>query len=402
MSKLNNSKTIVDYKEEVKQLYRADRGLTSSGLLEIISDTYGLGKTESDSRTIRRWMSSVREEDGVIDNHSALAQQCDEIGLPVEAVKQYWHKGEHFSINLKGLNNHKSHIEIFNDHIEEVRDSISNSFEWKTIKYDQVQGDNLFVPNIFDLHLGKLAWGEETGEDYDINIAQQRFHTALDDLISKSSGYKIDEILFPVGNDIYNSDRALPFSQTTAGTPQQDDSRWQKMFRTGTKLITEAIIKLSQIAPVKVKMVYSNHDFERVFYLGEVLSAVFANHPGVEIDNSPKVRKYYQYGKVLIALAHGHNEKPADLPLIMAQEASEMWSNTFYREWLLGHLHHRYTLMTQSAKDYKGVNVRYLTSPSAPDFWHQSRGYVGAIKGAEGFIYNKEEGLIGSVVHNIK
>jgi hypothetical protein len=58
--------------------------------------------------------------------------------------------------------------------------------------------------------------------------------------------------------------------------------------------------------------------------------------------------------------------------------------------------------MTQSAKDYKGVNVRYLTSPSAPDFWHQSRGYVGAIKGAEGFIYNKEEGLIGSVVHNIK
>lgn len=386
-----------EFKKLAQSLSKENHWLSSNDIKKIIFNEHG--KDVSD-RTIRHWISDIKSKDPS-EVHPALSTECESVGIPLELVKHYWHKGKHFSINVKGTDAGKSPVDIFNEYINDVKESISNSFEWNTIYYGTPPSGNLFVPNIFDLHLGKLAWKEETGEDYDIKIAQKRFHNALNDMINKSSGYGIDEILFPVGNDIYNSDRALPYAQTTAGTPQQDDTRWQKMFRIGVKLITEGIIKLSQIAPVKVKLVYSNHDFERVFYLGEVLSAVFANNPNVEIDNQPRVRKYYQYGKVMIGLAHGHNEKPTDLPLIMAQEAPMMWSETLYREWLLGHLHHRYTLMTQSAKDYRGVNVRYLTSPSSPDVWHHGRGYIGAIKGAEGFIYNKDQGLIGSVVHNI-
>lgn len=387
-----------EFQDEAIALSAINSQLSSTEIAKIICNNHGLEYNESKGRAVRLWTSGTRER---IDDHKALSEECDNVGIPLDDVNYYWYKGQQFSINASG-SERKSPKQIFNEYIEEVRESISNSFEWQTIKYEKNISNNLFVPSIFDLHLGKLAWGEETGEDYDINIAQARFHTAMDDLINKSSGYRVEEILFPVGNDIYNSDKALPYSQTTAGTPQMDDTRWQKMFKIGIKLISEAAIKLSQIAPVKIKMVLSNHDFERVFYLGEVLSAVFANNPQIEVDNTPRVRKYYQYGKVLIGLAHGHNEKPTDLPLIMAQEATEMWSETWYREWLLGHLHHKYSLMTQTARDYKGVNVRYLTSPSAPDAWHYNKAYIGSIKGAEGFIYNKDEGLVGTVVHNIK
>lgn len=57
--------------------------------------------------------------------------------------------------------------------------------------------------------------------------------------------------------------------------------------------------------------------------------------------------------------------------------------------------------MTESSKDYSGVKVTYLTSPSAPDAWHFQKGYVGSIRGAEAFIYDKRQGLIASAVHNI-
>lgn len=285
---------------------------------------------------------------------------------------------------------------------KELKESISDLIKWQDHYPQEKSTGNLFVPNIFDLHLGKLAWGEESGEDYDIKIAKNRFNIAMDDLITKASGYDIGRVLFPIGNDLFNSDKAYPFAATTAGTPQQDDSRWQKLFREGRELMITNILKLAQIAPVDVVMVYSNHDRERGFYLGEVLQAVFENHPSITINNNPKNNKYYQFGKNLIATAHGDNIKPAEAPLIMAQEAPEMWADTWYREWLLGHLHHKQSYTTQTAKDYRGVIVTYLTSPSAADAWHSLKNYTGSIKGAEGFIYGKNEGKIGTVIHNIK
>lgn len=293
------------------------------------------------------------------------------------------------------------------DH-DAIRDAVSDAVrdaivdvKWKKGNGNPNSG-NLLVPNIFDLHLGKLAWGQESGEDYDIKIASQRFRDALEDLIEKSKGYDIERIMFPIGNDFFNSDKSKPFPMTTNGTPQTDDVRWQKMFRIGVQLITEAVIRLSSIAKVDVITVFGNHDEERVFYLGETIAAVFANQDGISINNNPTMRKYYRWGQCLLGLTHGKYEKAQDLPMIMAQESKEMWAETFYREWLLGHLHHRQKFLTQETKDYRGVRVTYLTSPSSSDSWHVERGYTGAIKGAEAYIYNMDEGLIGSVIHNIK
>jgi hypothetical protein len=334
------------------------------------------------------------------DKNRGVFKECEKVGIDPEKINTYWYKGKRYSINVRPDKNNP--VQQFEEYIDLIREDVASNFEWANVKPHKVSNDGcLFVPCIFDLHLGKLAWKEETGEDYDLKIAEEKFVLAIEDLIRKVSGNKIDKILFPVGNDIYNSDKALPFAQTTAGTPQQDDSRWQKMFRTGVRLIVWAINRLSSIAPVDVVTVFSNHDHERVFYLGEVISAVFHNHKNVNIDNSPMVRKYYKYGTCLFGLAHGHNERPEQLPLLMAQESKSIWAETCYREWLLGHLHHSKKMLTETSKDYSGVKVTYLTSPSAPDAWHFSKGFTGSIKGAEAFIYDKEQGLIGTAVHNI-
>ena len=125
--------------------------------------------------------------------------------------------------------------------------------------------------NIFDLHFGKLCWNGETGEDYDTKIASKRFHNAIDDIVGKAVFHDVDKIVFPVGNDFFNSDNLR--NTTTNLTPQDEDLRWQKTYTNGRKLIVEGIDKLRTIAPVDVVIVQGNHDFQRSFYLGDSLTA---------------------------------------------------------------------------------------------------------------------------------
>ena len=41
------------------------------------------------------------EEYNLITDHRALKKECEEIGIPIEDINHYWHKGKHFSIHAK-------------------------------------------------------------------------------------------------------------------------------------------------------------------------------------------------------------------------------------------------------------------------------------------------------------
>ena len=49
-------------------------------------------------------------------------------------------------------------------------------------------------------------------------------------------------------------------------------------------------------------------------------------------------------------------------------------------------------------KDYIGVCVEYLRSPSGSDSWHSRKGYCSQ-KAVEGFIHEKESGQVARLVH---
>ncbi len=83
----------------------------------------------------------------------------------------------------------------------------------------------------------------------------------------------------------------------------------------------------------------------------------------------------------------------------MAQEKSKDWADTKFRYWYLHHLHHKIKYKWQDAKDYIGVTVEYLRSPSSSDSWHHRKGYCGVPKAVEGFIHEKETGQVARLVH---
>ena len=61
----------------------------------------------------------------------------------------------------------------------------------------------------------------------------------------------------------------------------------------------------------------------------------------------------------------------------MAHEAKEMWATTKHRYWYCHHMHHKIS------KDYIGVTVEYLRSPSGTDRRHADKGYTGVPKAIE-------------------
>lgn len=249
---------------------------------------------------------------------------------------------------------------------------------------------------VMDAHLARLCWNRETrGADYDLKIAIKDYKDAVYGLAAHAKSNGVSRILLPCGNDYFNSDNMA--GTTTHGTPQapNEDGRWQKAFSTGCETVTEVVETLAKEFAVDVLIVPGNHDYEKCYYMGEFVRAYFHNHPRVTIDNSPTQRKYYTYGTNLILFTHGNEEKHGSLPLIMASEQKEAWSKTTCREIHVGHYHQHRSM------EINGVRVRVISSLAAGDSWSTSKGYVGNVRAAEGFLYDKDAGLIAQYYHNI-
>lgn len=248
--------------------------------------------------------------------------------------------------------------------------------------------------SVFDAHFGKLAWSDETGwGNWDTSITCQQYDLAVDAIISRCF-YKLDKIVYVVGNDILNSDNRE--GTTTKGTPQSNDSRYHKVFKTVLKTVVKQIEKMKQICPVDVVIVSGNHDDLSTWHLGNCISIIYAADQNITVINDPAQRKYWKWGCNVVMFEHGDKGAHKDKPLMMAVERPELWADSSIREVHLGHLHQ------ERVYEKMGVKVRIIPALCPPDYYHSSHGYVGNVLGAQGFIWDKAEGLVGTVEYSVK
>ena len=285
-----------------------------------------------------------------------------------------------------------------NDILKTVSSFIENhSPHYPSIKRKIKLNNHLLVINPADIHIGKYANHLETGDGYNVEIACERVLEGLQGLIDKSKGFEVDRVLFCIGNDILHIDNV--YNTTTAGTNQDVDGKWWEHFEIALALYVKCVEILREIAPVDVVHSMSNHDYQSGFHLAHALKSWFRLDSEVTFDISVAHRKYYQYGKNLIGLEHGDGAKMANLPLTMAQERPLLWSETTHRYWYLHHLHHKVKHKWLDAKDFIGVTVEYMRSPSGTDSWHSRKGYVGVPRAVEGFLHEKNSGQVARLVH---
>lgn len=368
---------------EALELYKTGNFNTQIEIVNHISEIYPDINKENLRLSLLKRIQRYKKQ----SNHQALGKECEEVGLPIENVSNYWYKGKQYSIHVKG-DKGKSY--------EEIRDEIVQSMDSHSPKYETITRTNivdghLLVVDPADIHIGKLATSFETGEDYNSQIAVKRVIDGVKGIIQKASGFNIDKVLFIGGNDILHVD--TPKRQTTSGTPQDTDGMWYESFLTAKQLYVDVLELLMQVSDVHFVFNPSNHDYTNGFFLADVIQSWFRNCENITFDCSIAHRKYFAYGSNLIGTTHGDGAKPQDLPLLMAQESPKHWSETKHRYVYSHHLHHKIS------KDYIGVTVESLRSPSGTDSWHHRNAYQHATKAVEGFIHHKEFGQVARLSH---
>jgi len=252
--------------------------------------------------------------------------------------------------------------------------------------------DVMVEMSLFDHHFGRYAWSGETGADYDITIAGERYLGAVTDGIDQTKHYAPCKFLVPIGNDFFHMDSE---QATTAGTPVDVDSRWPKVYSEGVRCVIAAVEAMREVAPVHIIWVPGNHDMIASWFLVCVLQERFRGCRDVTVDDGATHRKYVEWGKALIGFTHGQQEKHTSLPTIMATEKREEWARTINHEWHIGHVHRVRKMEFMSVDTHDGVVIRTLPSLSSNDAWHYRKGYLGSRKCAEIYIWSKARGYVG-------
>lgn len=398
--KINNPRVTPDIVEELRK--RIELGNTEHQLRKWFREVTQLKKSQANNvfNFTRDQILSNNIPNSFKPNNSISepGNSLDEVLEKCQVDLKNWNVDD---FNVKELSGGKFLWNVYfkkSKNCQEINDLLKNIIPAPFVgknKYEEKENGVLAELNLADFHIGKLCWAEETGHNYDIKTAIGIFRDAINYKIAQLKKYPVEKILFPVGNDFFQVDNLQ--NTTTAGTQQDVDSRYGKMFREGTKLIIESIERLREIAPVDVLITPGNHDKLSIFFLGEILEIYYQNNENVNVDTSLLPRKYYKYGKNLLGFTHGNDIKLADLPMIMAVESPKWWGETKYRFVKCGHFHHQKMILNEVS----GIIVEIMPSLSGTDSWHKNKGYTGNIRSAVTAIYDKEMGLVGKIYFNL-
>ena len=346
-----------------------------------------LPKPKHPDGTNPRYSLTPEQQDRLKEmKNSGLLNHCKSRGIDFSSVIEYWDKTKEYSVKIR------PEVVQLRDICTELIDEMKEYAPVYTeIKRTTTEDPHLLVIDPADVHIGKLSTAFETGEEYNSEIAVQRVRDGVNGILSKASGFNISKFVLVIGNDILHID--TPRRTTTSGTPQDTDGMWYDNFLKAKNIYVEVIELLMSVADVHVMYNPSNHDYTNGFFLADVIKTWFRNCSNVTFDTSISHRKYMKYGLNLIGTTHGDGAKFQDLPLLMAQESSKDWSETKHRYVYTHHVHHK------NAKDFVGVTVESLRSPSGTDSWHHRNGYQHNPKAVEGYVHHPIHGQIARLTH---
>lgn len=299
--------------------------------------------------------------------------------------------------------------ELLEEHVERLSEYAPRM---EAVDYDL--GDGLLVLCPADVHTGKLAKAYETGDEYNIGIAESRTREGVQRLLDMAVRFGIEEIIVNTGNDGLHIDNSR--RTTTSGTPQDTDGQYwcmvESMFWTWVWVIEQCRL----IAPVRVVFDPSNHPWLSDWHVNRQLAAWFRQAEGVTFTShmqSPIHRKYVVYGSSVIGFTHGDGAKDSDLAAIANLECRDFLKGITRIYILVKHLHHKVRKTVGlspevSEKDLPGVTiirtglenlrenvcVEVVRSPSGTDGWHHRNGYVGAMKAVEAYFFHPEHGQL--------
>jgi hypothetical protein len=238
---------------------------------------------------------------------------------------------------------------------------------------------------IGDAHIGMRAWREETGDDWDLAIAERVQCGAMAALVEAAP--KAERAVIVELGDFYHYDGLEPVT-TRSGHVLDADGRYAKMIAVGVKVMRQCIESaLKRHDAVDVICLPGNHNETGALWLSATLHHLYEQDERVSVDMSPAMFRYFRHGKTLVGCHHGHTCKPDKLPGVMAADRAKDWGETEHRYWWLGHVHH------QQVKEHPGCIVESFNTLAAKDAYAAAGGWR-AQRNMKAVVFHDEHGEV--------
>lgn len=268
----------------------------------------------------------------------------------------------------------------------QLSESIGTIKPWKIIKPPKKTNKELLsVYTITDYHIGAYSWGDETGNDWDLVIAEKVLKNALSDMISSAP---------PSGKAVFcQLGDFLHWDGLVAITPQAKnildaDGRYEKLTTLAVNCCVSAInALLKKHNDVHVIMAEGNHDIAGSVWLRMMMQKLFADNPRVTVETSPFPFYKYVFGDVFIGWHHGHLVRIKDLAGKFYSEFGKEMGAASHRRLHTGHTHQ--TEVVESA----GVITERHPTLSGRDAYG-ARGFHKTLRAAQVITYDKKAGEV--------
>lgn len=244
---------------------------------------------------------------------------------------------------------------------------------------------------ISDYHFGMLSWDEETGANWDINIAEEMLVKWFSQAIHQAPD--ADTAVFAQMSDFLHFDGMDPV--TPASKHLLDvDTRFAKLVRSAIRVLRTVIdMLLQKHQHVHVKMLDANHDPVSQIWLREWFSVLYENEPRITVDTSPNPYNAYEFGKVALFFHHGHRKNVTNVSDVFAGQFREIFGRTKYAYAHLGHLH------SVHVKENNLMVVEQHRTLAAPDAYAARGGWLSG-RDAKVICYHKEYGEVSRITIN--
>lgn len=371
-----------EYKELVSSLY--EQGLSTRQVVNYFFDNYGLnvsrrsvqryrkGAThapvkETKIKDVSRGTEIVINRDGSQTITAKLEMTEEQAKDPDFVLRAHgfepseWEiislKNNFWDMGIGGgevVTNYQSKISVKPIIKALSIDAVLSTFnrEIKPVKVHNIaKGENSILVALFDMHFGITRLS-----DLESHLEQ------ITSILQK--GYKNIEII--IGGDVLHSD-FLTKTQTASNT-QLDEVNTIRAVEEAESFFSSLLeLSLKYGKRVEVKAVSGNHDTDSQYMFVWGLSKKF---PQVSFENMLNNKRLaFQFDKIGVMVAHG-NLGLKRLPMLFANEYSDIWSSSTYRLIASGHFH------TEKLQDVDGVVMHQFGTVKPNDPYEVANGYT--------------------------
>ena len=346
-----------------------------------------VGANQSEICKVFRKIKARAAAQGFAPEHDYTRTVPD--GFTVKGVSTYYNKeGEVKGQWVKSAADRERMVEMAR---EMVADICADVVRMEPLRppVTRRESELLNLYTLTDCHIGMLAWGRESGKDWDLRIAEQTLTGCFADMIRRSPDAETC-VIAQLG-DWMHYDGLTPVTPTS-GHILDADSRAGKMVSTASRVMRGVIdMALAKHNTVHLLIAEGNHDMFGSLMMRTMFRMLYENEPRVSMIESENPYYAMQFGNNMLAWHHGHKKGlDASTALFIASHYPKIFGATEYRVLHFGDKHHR------RVQEMAGITLEQHGTLAANDAY-ATRGGWKSNQYCEAITYHKELGEAGRI-----